>query len=178
MPNAAALVAALRALPGGETSAPEVPDLRPQYAGGRAPAPGATTFVIRSWQVRGEPLCVCGVTMCVRGGPSRVRARAGGKPCCAPGRRLTPPPTHAPPQLDSKRWAQYTRADAPPSAVARWSFENVEVAQFAYPHCYHGPLTQVGVVMFVMLSVCVWFCRGGGCREVAQFAFPHCDHGD
>lgn len=52
VPNAAALLAALRELPGGETAAPETPDLRPRFAGGRPPAPGAEKFVIDSWTVR------------------------------------------------------------------------------------------------------------------------------
>ena len=48
--NAASLISALEALPGGAISAPEVPDLQPSFAGGR-PKAGAKSFVIESWQV-------------------------------------------------------------------------------------------------------------------------------
>jgi len=49
--NTELLIKALNALPGGASSAPEVPDLRPLYVGGRAPGLNATGFGIKSWQV-------------------------------------------------------------------------------------------------------------------------------
>ncbi|KAI8471116.1 MAG: hypothetical protein J3K34DRAFT_238636 [Monoraphidium minutum] len=94
VPNMASLVASLSSLPRGLVTSPDVPDLQPLYKGGAPPAPGASSFVIQSWQ------------------------------------------------LDSKRYAAWTRADALPSAVALWSFANVTVQQYAYSHCYHGPVLQ------------------------------------
>lgn len=57
-------------------------------------------------------------------------------------------------QLDSRRWASWTRADAVLSSVSAWGFENVEVAQYEYPDCYHGAILQVGVGCTFRYHVC------------------------
>jgi hypothetical protein len=55
---------------------------------------------------------------------------------------LRPPPPH--PQLDSRRWSSWVKADATINAVAVWNFANVSVEAYEYDSCYHGPLLQVG----------------------------------
>lgn len=47
-----AVCSALNRLPSGSTSAVEVPDLQPGYVGNKPPRPGATSFVIKLWQLQ------------------------------------------------------------------------------------------------------------------------------
>jgi hypothetical protein len=78
--DTAGLIKALSKLPSGTEFAPEVPQMQPTYSGGRPPAPDATKFTIKTWNVRARALSAHA--------PARVRvprvgdARVGGScPC-------------------------------------------------------------------------------------------------
>ncbi|KIY97952.1 hypothetical protein MNEG_10010 [Monoraphidium neglectum] len=45
-------------------------------------------------------------------------------------------------QLDSKRYAAWTRADTLPTSIALWSFTDVTVQQYVASHCYRAALLQ------------------------------------
>ncbi|KIY94791.1 hypothetical protein MNEG_13171 [Monoraphidium neglectum] len=92
--DTAGLIKALSKLPSGTEFAPEVPQMQPTYSGGRPPAPDATKFTIKTWN------------------------------------------------LDSKRWAAWSRPDTAVTAVAQWVFSNVTVEQTTYTACYHGSELQ------------------------------------
>jgi hypothetical protein len=93
--NTAALLAALSALPSGKLTSPDVPDLQPRFLG-KAPAPDAEKFVIKSWQVGRGIRAKGGLKGGAGARPGMARARLGRRAAHAARARAAAPRSPSP----------------------------------------------------------------------------------